>query len=308
MNSLALGIAALVSLSCGVTYWGLLKLRATETTGQRLERLSTRPHPLEEAELESPLLDRMIKPWLRRQIRAAGRIAPARNIERLRLKLARAGYPYGWTVLDFLGIRVLAGLLAAAGLGSSRALGDAPFLRSMLLTGAAGLIAFYLPDIWLTLRVRRRQRALTRALPDALDMLSICVDAGAGIDSAMLRLSQKWKNELAAEFGRVVAEIRVGLSRAAALQNLVERTGVPEISSFVAVLLQADQYGLSIANVLHTQSDQMRQRRWQLAEEEARKIPLKLLFPLVFLILPALFAVVIGPAVPTFIRLFRDIL
>jgi len=308
MNSLALGIAALVSLSCGVTYWGLLKLRATETTGQRLERLSTRPHPLEEAELESPLLDRMIKPWLRRQIRAAGRVAPARNIERLRLKLARAGYPYGWTVLDFLGIRVLAGLLAAAGLGSSRALGDAPFLRSMLLTGAAGLIAFYLPDIWLTLRVRRRQRALTRALPDALDMLSICVDAGAGIDSAMLRLSQKWKNELAAEFGRVVAEIRVGLSRAAALQNMVERTGVPELSSFVAVLLQADQFGLSIANVLHTQSEQIRQRRWQLAEEEARKIPLKLLFPLVFLILPALFAVVIGPAVPVFVQLFREIL
>ena len=308
MNWPALGIAALVSLSCGVTYWGLLKLRATETTGQRLERLSTRPHPLEEAELESPFLDRMVKPWLRKQIRAAGRIAPARNIERLSLKLARAGYPFGWTVLDFLGIRVLAGLFAAAGLGASRALGDASFLRSMLLIGAAGLFGFFLPDIWLTLRVRRRQKALTRALPDALDMLSICVDAGAGIDSAMLRLSQKWKNELAAEFGRVVAEIRVGVSRAASLLNMAERTGVPELSSFVAVLLQADQFGLSIANVLHTQSEQMRQRRWQLAEEEARKIPLKLLFPLVFMILPALFAVVIGPAVPVFIRLFTEIL
>jgi tight adherence protein C len=193
-------------------------------------------------------------------------------------------------------------------MGYSRVRGEAPFLQSMLVVGAGGLVAFFLPDVWLTLRVRRRQRALTRALPDGLDMLSICVDAGAGIDSAMLRLSQKWKNELAAEFGKVVAEIRIGLSRAEALRNMVERTGVPELSSFVAILLQADQFGLSIANVLHTQSEQMRQRRWQRAEEEARKIPIKLLFPLVFLILPALFAVVIGPAVPVMIRLFRDIL
>jgi tight adherence protein C len=310
MNSLplALGVGALVSLSCGITYWGLLKLRRAETTGQRLQRLSASPQPLEAAELDLPFLDRVLKPWLRRQIRAAGRLAPTRNIEKLRLNLARAGYPYGWTVLDFLGIKLLAAVLGAIGLLYYQAQRGRPLFQAGLFTVVGAIVAFQLPNGWLTTRVRGRRAALTRALPDALDMLSICVDAGAGLDSAMLRISQKWRNELASEFGKVVAEIRIGLSRTEALKNMVERTGVPEIGSFVAVLLQASEFGLSIAQVLHTQSEQMRTRRWQRAEEEARKVPIKLLFPLVFLIMPALFAVTIGPAVPILLRLFAQFL
>jgi tight adherence protein C len=308
LSPLTLGVGLLVSLSCGVTYWGLLKLRGAETPEQRLERLSAHPRPLEAAELELPLLDRVIRPWLRKQVRAAGRLTPRSNIEKLRINLVRAGHPYGWTILDFLGIKLLAGVISAIAIAYSQILSRASILTAILLTVVGGVVAYQLPSAWLTLRARRRRRALARALPDALDMLSICVDAGAGLDSAMLRISQKWKNELADEFGKVVAEIRVGLTRSEALKNLAHRTGVVEIGSFVAVLLQASEFGLSIVQVLHTQSEQMRTRRWQLAEEEARKVPIKLLFPLVFFIMPTLFAVTIGPAIPIVLNLFAQFL
>ena len=118
----------------------------------------------------------------------------------------------------------------------------------------------------------------------------------------MVKISERWRSALAAEFGQVVAEIHIGLSRREALQNLIWRTDLPEIRSFVSVLLQAEQFGLSIASVLHTQSEQLRVRRWQRAEEQARRVPTKMLFPLVFLIFPALLAVTIGPAIPVVVR------
>jgi tight adherence protein C len=169
-------------------------------------------------------------------------------------------------------------------------------------------VAFLAPDFWLGSRVRKRKSEIRRSLPDALDMLTICVDAGSGLDAGLLKISEKWKNAIATEFGKVVAEVRIGLSRREALQNLAWRTNVEEVGSFTAVLTQAEQFGLSIATVLHTQSEQMRIRRWQRAEEEARKVPIKLLFPLIFMIFPALLAVSIGPAIPIVVRSFADIL
>jgi tight adherence protein C len=231
-------------------------------------------------------------------MRAAGRLAPQTNVERVRVNLMRAGYPRNLTVLDFLGLKILVALcsgILTLYLLAPRAASPA----RQLITGALMIVVgFFLPDFWLSTLVRQRQREILRTLPDALDMLTICVDAGSGLESAMLRISQKWSNAIATEFGKMVAEMRLGMTRREAFQNLAFRADVPEVGSFVAVLMQADQFGLSIANVLHTQSDQMRQRRWQRAEEEARKLPIKLLFPLVFLIMPALFAVTIGPAIP----------
>ena len=304
---LVVGMGLLVSLSCGLIFWGLLKWKATETPQQRLERLTASLHPLEDAELELPFLDRVIKPWLHKQIQAVGRLAPSRNIEKLRQNLTRAGYPYALTTLDFLGLKLLVGMVAAAGLLFLLASRGAPFLGAMLITGTVGVIGFLLPDFWLGSRVGRRKKEITRTLPDALDMLTICVDAGAGLDSAMLKISQKWQNAIASEFGKVVAEIRIGMTRHEALQNMATRTDVPDVGSFVAVLLQADQFGLSIANVLHTQSEQMRARRWQRAEEEARKVPIKLLFPLIFMIFPAMLAVTIGPAIPVLLQTFAQL-
>ena len=304
MNPLivALGTGLLVTLSCGLVLGGLVRWASAETPKQRLERLSASAHPTEEAELEQPFLDRVIRPWLQKQVQAAGRLAPAYNLEKLRASLVRAGHPYGLTILDFFGVKLLAALLAAIATLYLASLRQVPSLSAVLMPVLMTVLAFLLPDFWLGGRVRERQRQLRRSLPDALDMLTICVDAGAGLDSGMLKISERWSNAIGIEFGKVVAEIRIGLTRREALQNLVWRTNVPEMSSFVAVLLQAEQFGLSIASVLHTQSDQMRVRRWQRAEEEARKVPIKLLFPLIFMILPALFAVVLGPAIPAVIR------
>jgi len=302
---IALGTGLLVSLSFGSIYWGLLKLRTSETPEQRLERLASSVRPLEEAELEMPFLDRVIKPWLQRQIRAAGKLAPARDIAKIQENLTRAGYPYGLTVLDFLGLK----LLTSIGLGALAlfVLQKGSIAFAIIGTAVLCIVGFLLPDFWLGALVRRRKKELSRTLPDALDMLTICVDAGAGLDASMLKISQKWDNAIAEEFGKVVAEIGIGLTRREALQNLATRTDVPEISSFVAVLQQADQFGLSIANVLHTQSEQMRALRWQRAEEAARKVPIKLLFPLVFMIFPAMLAVTIGPAIPVLIHTFTQL-
>jgi tight adherence protein C len=303
----ALGVGLLVTLSLGLIFGGILKLRSRETPDQRIDRLTSSLQPLEQAELEQPFLDRAINPWFRRQLQAAGRLAPAQNIEKLQHSLARAGYPRGLTFLDLLGAKLLAGMVGGAGMLYLLSSGSTSFFAALLLSAVTAVIGFLLPDFWLGSRVRQRQKEISRALPDTLDMLTICVDAGAGLDSAMLKISQKWQNAIASEFGKVVAEIGIGLSRREALQNMYARTDVPEVGSFVAVLLQADQFGLSIANVLHNQSEQMRGRRWQRAEEEARKVPIKMLFPLIFLILPALFAVTIGPAIPVLMRTFAEL-
>lgn len=308
MPALALGIGLLVSLSFGFIYAGILQWKTGETPKQRLERLMASQNPLEEDEMSLPFVDRVLKPWLRRQIRAAGRLAPARSIDRLQRNLVRAGYPYNLTVLDFLGIQIVSGLLCVIVVLYMLSLRKSAPLGAIFLAAIAGLVGFMLPDFWLRSRVRQRKAEIKRTLPDALDMLTICVDAGAGLDSAMLKISEKWKNAIATEFGKVVAEIRIGKTRREALQSLVERTDVPEVASFVAVLLQADQFGLSIANVLHNQSEQLRIRRWQRAEEEARKVPIKLLFPLIFFIFPALLVVTIGPAIPILLRIFGEMM
>ncbi|MCB0083733.1 MAG: type II secretion system F family protein, partial [Caldilineaceae bacterium] len=158
---------------------------------------------------------------------------------------------------------------------------------------------------WLHSKVRNRQRAIERSLPDALDMMSICVDAGLGFEAAIQKVAFQWDNELAHELRQVIRELRVGLTRAEALHNLVERTAIPDIASFVGVLVQADKLGIAIKDVLHTQSVQMRIRRRQRAEESAAKVPLKMMFPMVFFIFPAMFAVILGPAVPRIMTMFE---
>jgi tight adherence protein C len=303
----AWAVALLVGMSCVLIYIGVGTRRRSETVEQRMERLSASEHPTEEAELSEPFSERMLKPWLRKQVQAIGRLAPMQNIEKLQRKLMQAGYPHGLTVLDFLGVKLLVAmglsLLSAYLLVSAHSAGT----KAMLFSGALAPLGFVLPDFWLGNRVRRRQTEITRALPDALDMLTICVDAGAGLASAMLRISQKWQNALGFEFGKAVAEINIGMTRREALEGMADRTGVADVRSFVAVLVQADQFGLSIAQVLHTQSEQLRQKRWQRADEEARKVPLKLLFPLIFMIFPAMLAVSLGPIFPLLMETLGDL-
>ena len=177
-------------------------------------------------------------------------------------------------------------------------------LRNSLLIGIAG---FFLPWLWLRSRARSRQHAISLALPDALDMLTIGVEAGLAFESALLRVGERWHNPLTLEFRRAVAEMRIGTPRDVALTRMAERSGVPELRSFVAVLIQSNQLGMSIAQVLHNQAADMRVKRRQRAEELARQASVKMVFPLVFLIFPALFVVILGPSIPALAGLLRQL-
>ncbi len=170
--------------------------------------------------------------------------------------------------------------------------------KAILIVGFFLVFGFLYPRMWLSRKVKTRQRLLKEQLPDSLDLLTIMVEAGLGFDAALARLVDKAQNELSQEFALVLSEVRLGKSRRQALQQLGTRTNVEDIATFVTSLVQADQLGVSIARVLRVQSAQMRIKRRQRAEEAAHKAPIKMLFPLAFLIFPAMFIIILGPAVP----------
>lgn len=272
----------------------------------RLYTLTT-PMTLEEVELSQPFSDRIVRPALTNLLQTLGRLTPQRNLQELQHRLEVAGRPFGWTVVSFLGLRLLSALLLAALVFFLLLFSDLTLLRRLLLTAAVGALGYFLPILWLNWYTRRRQSALVRALPDGLDMLNICVGAGLGFDAALTKVGEQWQTPLSEEFNRVVAEIRLGKTRRRALVDLARRTEVPEIENFVATIVQADQLGVSIARVLRTQAEQMRIFRRQRAEEQARQATIKLLFPLVFMIFPAMLAVLLGPAVPQIFETFRNL-
>jgi tight adherence protein C len=146
-------------------------------------------------------------------------------------------------------------------------------------------------------RIKRRQENIWKALPDALDLLVICVEAGLGFDMAMGKVYEKWENELAIAFGRVLREIQLGKLRRDALRDMANRMGVPDVTSFVAAIIQADQLGVSMAKILRIQADQMRIKRRQRAQEKAHQAPVKMIFPMVFLIFPSIWIVLLGPSI-----------
>lgn len=282
--------------------YGLLSGAETDTVEEdRIFSIASTPVTLEEVELSQPFAERVLKPNISKILTALGRLTPQRNLQELQHRLEVAGRPYGWTVVSFVGLRLLAAIVLGVVGFVVTIPTDIVLGRQLLLAAGLAGLGYFLPVLWLNSHTRRRQRALLRALPDGLDMLNICVGAGLGFDAALSRVGEQWETPLADEFNRVVAEIRLGKTRRQALLDLARRTEVMEIENFVATIVQADQLGVSIAKVLATQAEQMRILRRQRAEEQARQATIKLLFPLVFLIFPALLAVLLGPAIPRII-------
>ncbi|MGQ9555510.1 MAG: type II secretion system F family protein [Anaerolineae bacterium] len=266
------------------------------------ERLSSHAQVADivEQDLDRPFWERAILPFLHGILSFVGRLSPKGNIERQRKLILVAGNPGSLSVLDLLGIKLL-----LAGLGLAIALlivARSPQLtvQRLAIVVIMPALGYYLPTFWLKQRIKQRQYLIERALPDVLDMLTICVESGLGLEAAMLRLGQQWDNVLTREMRRTVREMRMGISRAEALRHLVQRTEVTDLAAFVAVVIQAEQLGVSIATVLRTQADQMRVVRWQRAEERARSAPFKMVFALVFLVFPSLFIVILGPSIPRF--------
>jgi tight adherence protein C len=277
---------------------------------------------------------RVLLPTFQSITRFLGRLTPGRLSANMERQLAIAGNPLGLGPKEFYVLRLgftivgftLAIMLMQSGLYSTSNMANgvaipvtgSPFTspeivdRPISLTGVlisimVLIVISNLPKTWLRRKVRIRTNSIRKSLPDALDMLSVCADAGLGFDQSLQRVSVSWDNTLAREFGRVVTEMGMGVSRRTALRNLADRTDVPELSSFVAVILQSDQLGMSITQTLHAQAKQMRIERRFRAQEQARKMPLKMLFPLILLIFPAMFAVILGPMVPVLSQLFTTI-
>jgi tight adherence protein C len=259
---------------------------------------------LEEVELSRPMRERVLQPIWSTVLTFLAKFSPQANVQDLHHRLELAGRPHGWSAVDLVGVRVLAALLLAALTVVLLSFADVPAVRRLLMAAVCALLGYYLPLLWLNSAVRKRQAALLKALPDGLDMLNVCVGAGLGFDAALSKVGDRWDTPLADEFNRVVAEIRLGKVRREALQAMASRTAVSEIENFVATVIQADQLGVSIAKVLRTQAEQMRILRRQRAEEAAHQATIKLLFPLVFLIFPAMLAVLLGPAIPQIMETF----
>lgn len=294
---IALGLLVLV----GFVLFGrrLLRSGGSSTLEDRLEEFGTldQPPTLEEIELSQPFTERVLRPMLEGLSQLATRVMPQQNMAGLRHKLDLAGRPYDWSPRQFMGLRFLAALLLG-GLGivllfmSSMAV-----MRRVLIAGLMIGAGYYLPMLWLRSKSSQRRREIIRSMPDALDLLTICVEAGLGFDGAMARVASKWDNELSDEFRRVLQEVQLGKLRREALRNMADRIEVQEMSTFVAAIIQAEELGVSIAKVLNIQAEEMRRRRRQRAEELARQAPIKMLPAIAFLIFPAIFVVLLGPAV-----------
>ncbi len=290
-------VALILVVGMGLIIFAVRQMNQSKAISERLDQYTDVSLSLEELELQQPFSERVLKPLFRSLLTTLGRFGLKQNQERLRVNLQLAGNPGNITPSMFIGLRMALAisLLAVVGL---LVIGRLPFMQALMGTLIAAMIGYILPGIWLDRKIRERKKNILKALPDALDLLCISVEAGLAFDLALQRVAQKWDNELSREFQRVLQDIRLGRTRREALRDLVTRTGVEDVQTFVSAVIQADQLGVSMSKILRIQSDQLRVRRRQRAEEAAQKAPVKMLIPMVFLIFPALFVVILGPAVP----------
>jgi len=262
---------------------------------------------LEEIELAQPFTERIIYPLARKMGEFAARLTPQNALTSSTRKLELAGNPGRMDssmllVLQFGGAALFGGLMV---LLFTVAKTNWPWGRIVLITGVLTVLGFYFPQMWLQSKINKRQKEVRKGMPDALDLLTICVEAGLGFDAAMHKVSEKWNNELSLAFGRVIREIQLGKLRREAMRDMADRIGISEMTSFVAAVIQSEQLGVSMAKVLRIQSDQMRVKRRQMAEEEAHKVPIKMLIPMGLLIFPSLMIVLLTPAA---LKLFHSAL
>jgi len=254
---------------------------------------------LEKLELSLPFTERVIYPLARKLGEITLRFTPQNWLSRINRRLELAGRSSRMDATIFLTLQFIFGILIG-GLTFTllKLLGsNIPSGRIFLFTLVLTLIGFYMPHFQLSSSITRRQKQVRKDMPDALDLLTICVEAGLGFDAAMARVAEKWTSPLSLAFARVIQEIQLGKLRREALHDMQENIGISELTSFVAAIIQSEQLGVSMAKVLRVQADQMRVRRRQLAEEEAHKAPIKMLVPMAFIMFPSLLIILLAPAV-----------
>jgi tight adherence protein C len=290
-------LAVIAAVGVLIVFYALISARSVDPVQARLSQLgSMQARTLEELELQQPLFERTLRPLASRLSGIAQRFASPNQVSRTEKRLLMAGNPGGLRTVDFLGLKlVVAGMLGIGTLVFGLVSNSATF--GFVGALAAGGLGFFLPEIWLSRRIKKRQHQIVRATPDTLDLLTISVRAGLSFDGALAKVVEKVPGPLSAEFRRALAEVRVGKARREALRDIVPRTEVRALTNFIGAIVQAEQLGVPIAKVLQVQSEQLRIERRQRAEEMAAKAPIKMLFPLVGCIFPSMFIVILGPAI-----------
>jgi tight adherence protein C len=298
MPTTVLIIAGLAALAVLILTYGFASRGGRDVVQQRLEQLVVQPKSLEEMELQQPLAERVLRPVVQRLSRMVSRGDSGGVIARADAKLEKAGYPGGLRGADWMGVKLLSTIVVGVAVGLLMlATGR---VQLALLFGVAGAgLGYMLPEFWLGGKAKKRSFAMVLQLPDALDLLTISVEAGLGFDAALAKCVEKMEGPLVNEFRQALAEIRMGRTRRDALRDVVARADAQPIANFIGAIIQAEQLGVPIAKVLQIQSQQLRIERRQRAEELAAKAPVKMLFPMVGCIFPTIFIVILGPAIIT---------
>jgi tight adherence protein C len=303
-------IIAVVVVGAGVlVYFGTRRFKAPEEDedplAARLAEFSQRGDvfSLEDIELSQPFTDRVVYPLMKRMGEISSRFTPQHVLQSTEKKLELAGNPGRMDASAFLSLR----FVAAAGLGGSLFViflfsNTWPVSRELLIVALFVVLGFFFPSLWLKSKIDNRQKQIRKAMPDALDLLTICVEAGLGFDAAMSKVNEKWDNELSLAFGRVIREIQLGKLRREALKDMSDRIGIAEMTSFTAAIIQSEVLGVSMSKILRIQADQMRMKRRQRAEEEAHKAPIKMILPMGVFIFPSIMIVLLVPAGLSIVR------
>jgi tight adherence protein C len=248
------------------------------------------------AEVERPFAERVLGPMGDRLVDVGRRMVRADTASRLQYRLNIAGNPPGWDVNRIIGLKVL-GMAGCAVLAFLYFIGgEGSFIRTVLLTAAAGAFGYILPNVLLYNAGAKRETLMRNSLPDALDLLTVSVEAGLGFDAAVGRVARNTDGPLAAEFSRLLQEMQIGMGRTEAMRAMAQRTSLGDLKSFCLAMVQADSLGIPVGRVLRVQSAEMRTKRRQRAEEKAQQVPVRIMIPLVLFILPCLFIVILGPA------------
>lgn len=302
MDNLGIGllIIAVLLVVAGLVYIAMRDDRKRDPLQERLAQFGERelPESLEEIELSLSFRDRILVPFLRKIAGLTSKFTPQNQIDDTRKQIELAGLAGSLEATTFFAIRIAGTIgvgLAAFMLFFVLSPNRDP--NALLYSVGGAALGFFFPVLWLKGKISKRQENIQKSLPDALDLLTIAVEAGLGFDQAMGKVYEKWENELAIGFGRVLREIQLGKTRREALRDMSDRMGVSDVTSFTAAVIQADQLGVSMTKILRVQSDMMRVKRRQRAQEKAHQAPVKMMIPMVLLIFPSLWIVLLGPAV-----------
>lgn len=271
----------------------------------RLAKISRKKHTYHyDEELSQPLYKRLLKPLVEDVSKTLLRITPKEIISSFEKKIIMAGNPYGFSIKEWMnvhaGIAVILPLLTLF-IGLVKGF-DARKIIFLILSEI--IIGAVLPNLFLSKKIQNRKKGILKTLPDIIDFLTVSVEAGLGFDGALAKVVDKMPGQTADEFERVLQEMKMGKSKKEALKEMSERIDLQDLTTFTGSIIQAEQLGVSIGNVLRIQSEQMRQKKRQRAQEKAMKAPIKMLLPMVFFIFPTIFTVLIGPVIIKMIKVF----